>query len=282
MSSVKLIADSGATKAEWCLLKGKTKKSFFTQGISPYFLSATQIAEILTVELLPFLKNAAIDEIYYYGTGCINPTNAKIVKSALKKVFPAAAKVEVTHDVMAAARGLYGDEKGVACILGTGSSACYYNGKKITVNKPGLGYVLGDEGSGAYMGKKVLQYFLYQTFDEELNGRFQIKYNLTQEKILENVYKKPLANKYLASFSPFLSENRGHYMVENIIEDAINDFFFHHICKFRESWTQPVSFVGGIAYYFKDVVKELCSTYEFTLGKILKNPMEGLSEYHQS
>ena len=282
MSSIKLIADSGATKAEWCLLKGNKKKSFFTQGISPYFLSTSQIAEILTKELLPSLKNAAIDEIYYYGTGCINATNAKIVNAALRKVFPAAGKVEVTHDVMAAARGLYGDEKGVACILGTGSSACYYNGKKITVNKPGLGYVLGDEGSGAYMGKKVLQYFLYQTFDEELHGRFQIKYNLTQEAILENVYKKPLANKYLASFSSFLSENRGHYMVENIIEDSINDFFFHHICKFRESWTQPVSFVGGIAYYFKDVVKELCSSYEFTLGKILKNPMEGLSEYHQS
>jgi len=282
MSSIKLIADSGATKAEWCLLKGNTKKSFFTQGISPYFLSTPQIAEILTKELLPSLKNAVIDEIYYYGTGCINATNAKIVKAALRKVFPAAGRVEVTHDVMAAARGLYGDEKGVACILGTGSSSCYYNGKKITVNRPGLGYVLGDEGSGAYMGKKVLQYFLYQTFDEELNGRFQIKYNLTQEEILENVYKKPLANKYLASFSPFLSENRGHYMVENIIEDSINDFFFHHICKFRESWTQQVSFVGGIAYYFKDVVKELCSSYEFTLGKILKNPMEGLSEYHQS
>ena len=282
MSSIKLIADSGATKAEWCLLKGNKKKSFFTQGISPYFLSTSQIAEILTKELLPSLKNAAIDEIYYYGTGCINATNAKIVNAALRKVFPAAGKVEVTHDVMAAARGLYGDEKGVACILGTGSSACYYNGKKITVNKPGLGYVLGDEGSGAYMGKKVLQYFLYQTFDEELHGRFQIKYNLTQEAILENVYKKPLANKYLASFSSFLSENRGHYMVENIIEDSINDFFFHHICKFRESWTQQVSFVGGIVYYFKDVVKELCSSYEFTLGKILKNPMEGLSEYHQS
>lgn len=282
MSSIKLIADSGATKAEWCLLKGNTKKSFFTQGISPYFLAAPEIAGILTKELLPSLKNAVVEEIYYYGTGCINTTNAKIVSVALRKVFPAAKIVEVTHDVMAAARGLYGDEKGVACILGTGSSSCYYNGKKIAINRPGLGYVLGDEGSGAYMGKKVLQYFLYNTFDEELNGRFRLKYNLTQETILENIYKKPLANKYLASFSPFLSENRGHYMIENIIEDSINDFFFHHICKFKESWTLPVSFVGGIAYYFRDVVKELCNSYEFTLGKILKNPMEGLSEYHQS
>lgn len=280
MSSVKLIADSGATKAEWCLLKGKKKTNIFTQGISPYFLTTPQIVEILKKELVPSLKNAEVEEIYYYGTGCINVNNANIVKKALRMVFTKAEKIEVTHDVMGAARALYGDNKGVACILGTGSSACFYNGKKITINKPGLGYVLGDEGSGAYLGKKVLQYYLYQTFDEELNGRFELKYKLTQTDILDNIYKKPMANRYLASFASFLSENRGHYMVENIIEDGINDFFFQHICKFRESWTQPVSFVGGVSFHFKDVVEQLCSSYEFTLGKILKNPMEGLSAYH--
>lgn len=282
MSSVKLIADSGATKAEWCLINGNRKKTIFTQGISPYFFNTAQIAEILTKELLPSLKKVQVDEVYYYGTGCINPNNVQIVKKAIAQVFPGLKKNEVTHDVMAAARALYGDDKGVACILGTGSSSCYYNGKKIVTNKPGLGYVLGDEGSGAYLGKKVLQYYLYETFDEELAGRFQIKYNKPDaSSILEHVYKKPLANRYLASFTPFLSENRGHYMVENIIEDALNDFFFHHICKFRESWTMPVSFVGGIAFHFKDVIAELCDSYEFTLGRILKNPMEGLAEYHR-
>lgn len=282
MSSVKLIADSGATKAEWCLIKGNRKKTIFTQGISPYFFNTAQIAEILTNELLPSLKKVEIDEVYYYGTGCINPNNVQIVKKAIAQVFKGLRVNEVTHDVMAAARALYGDDKGVACILGTGSSSCYYNGKKIVNNKPGLGYVLGDEGSGAYLGKKVLQYYLYETFDEELAGRFQTKYNNPDASaILENVYKKPLANRYLASFTPFLSENRGHYMVENIIEDALNDFFFHHICKFRESWTLPVSFVGGIAFHFKDVIAELCDSYEFTLGRILKNPMEGLAEYHK-
>lgn len=282
MSSVKLIADSGATKAEWCLISGNKRKTIFTQGISPYFFNTAQIADILSAELLPSLKKVKVDEVYYYGTGCINPNNVQIVKKAIAQVFPGLQKNEVTHDVMAAARALYGDDKGVACILGTGSSSCYYNGKKIANNKPGLGYVLGDEGSGAYLGKKVLQYYLYQTFDEELAGRFKIKYNSPDaSEILENVYKKPLPNRYLASFTPFLAENRGHYMVENIIEDALNDFFFHHICKFRESWTMPVSFVGGIAFHFKDVISELCNSYEFTLGRILKNPMEGLAEYHK-
>ena len=281
MSSVKLIADSGATKAEWCLLQGKKKKAIFTQGISPYFFDTAQITNILEKELLPSLKGIKVDEVYYYGTGCINPNNNQIVKRSIKNIFKELTKVEVTHDVMAAARALYADDKGVACILGTGSSSCYYNGKKIAVNKPGLGYVLGDEGSGAYLGKKVLQYYLYNTFDEELTGRFNIKYKTNNTEILENVYKKPLANRYLASFTPFLSENRGHYMIENIIEDALNDFFFHHICKFRESWTLPVSFVGGVSYYFQDVLKELCRSYEFTMGKILKNPMEGLAVYHR-
>ena len=281
MSSVKLIADSGATKAEWCLLQGKKKKSIFTQGISPYFFDTAQITNILEKELLPSLKGIKVDEVYYYGTGCINPNNNQIVKRSIKNIFKELTKVEVTHDVMAAARALYADDKGVACILGTGSSSCYYNGKKIVINKPGLGYVLGDEGSGAYLGKKVLQYYLYNTFDEELTGRFNVKYNIGTTDILESVYKKPLANRYLASFTPFLSENRGHYMIENIIEDALNDFFFHHICKFRESWTLPVSFVCGVSYYFQDVLKELCRSYEFTMGKILKNPMEGLAVYHQ-
>lgn len=281
MSSVKLIADSGATKAEWCLLQGKKKKTIFTQGISPYFFNAAQIAEILEKELLPKLKGVKVNEVYYYGTGCINANNVRIVKQAIQKNFGGLSRIEVTHDVMAAARALYGHEKGIACILGTGSSCCYYNGKRIVINKPGLGYVLGDEGSGAYLGKKVLQYYLYNTFDEELMARFTTKYNLSSADILENVYKKPLANRYLASFAPFLSENRGHYMIENIIEDVMNDFFFHHICKFRESWTLPISFVGGVAYHFGDAVKSLCHSYEFTMGRILKNPMEGLAVYHQ-
>ncbi|MCO5241849.1 MAG: N-acetylglucosamine kinase [Chitinophagaceae bacterium] len=281
MSSVKLIADSGATKAEWCLLQGKKNKTIFTQGISPYFFDTAQITEILEKELLPSLKGIKVDEVYYYGTGCINPNNNLIVRRSVKHVFKEVTTVEVTHDVMAAARALYGKDKGVACILGTGSSSCYYNGKKIAVNKPGLGYVLGDEGSGAYLGKKVLQYYLYNTFDEELMGRFDHKYHISGTEILEQVYKKPLANRYLASFTPFLSENRGHYMIENIIEDGLNDFFFHHICKFKESWTMPVSFVGGISYHFRDVIKDLCRSYEFTPGKILKNPMEGLVAFHQ-
>jgi glucosamine kinase len=279
MALTKLIADSGATKAEWCLLKNGKKKTVFTQGISPYFLNTEQITALLLKELSPKLKNETVDEVFYYGTGCANPRNAKSVKRAVSALFKE-AKVEVNHDLMAAARAMCGRKKGIACILGTGSNSCYYDGRKIVKNSPGLGFILGDEGSGAYLGKKVVQYYLYRTFDDDLRGRFDAAYTTNASEILESVYKKPLPNRYLAGFCKFLADNRGHYMIENIIEDGLNDFFFTHLCKYRETWTLPVSFAGGVAFGFQDVLKQLCNSYEFELGKIMKNPMEGLVEYH--
>lgn len=277
--SIKLIADSGSTKAAWCLLDGKKKKTLFTQGLSPYFLNGLQIEEVVRLELQTKLKGIEPEEIFFYGTGCLNPNNAKIVKKALQKVFPHAA-VSVKDDLMGAAKALCGNEKGVACILGTGSNSCYYNGKRIVKNSPGLGFILGDEGSGAYLGKKVVQYFLYNTYDPDLMDRFNAKYNTTAVEILEAVYKKALPNRYLAGFVPFLVENRGHFMIENIIEDGFNEFFFHHIYKYKESWTLPINFIGSVAFGFRDVLKEMCGAYELELGKVLKNPMDGLIRYH--
>jgi len=277
---VKLIADSGSTKAAWCLLvDGKKKKSITTQGISPYFLSAMQIQQLLEKELLPKLKNLLPDEVYYYGTGCSANANAAIVKQALSNTF-GKIKITVHHDLMGAARALCGSEKGVACILGTGSNSCYYNGRNIMKNSPGLGFILGDEGSGAYLGRKVVQYFLYNTFDPDLMDRFNAKYNTNAAEILEAVYKGPLPNRYLASFTGFLVENRGHFMIENIIEDGFNDFFFNHLYKYKESWTMPLHFIGSVAYGFKDVLKSMCHNYELQLGRVLKEPMDGLIKYH--
>jgi glucosamine kinase len=277
--SVTLIADSGATKAEWCLLNNGEKKILFTQGISPYFLNTDQIANLLREELAAKIKDITIEHIFYYGTGCSNIENAKSIKNALKKVFPE-AQINVNTDLMAAARAACGHGKGIACILGTGSNSCYYNGKNIVKNSPGIGYILGDEGSGAYLGKKVVQYYLYNTFDEDLRARFDARFVTTTSEILDNVYKKPLPNRYLASFTLFLVENRGHYMIENIIEDGLNDFFFQHLCKYGEVWKYPANFIGSVAYGFKDVITELCNSYEFELGRVLKNPMEGLVKYH--
>jgi len=274
-----LIADSGSTKTQWCFITGNKKKMISTQGISPYFLNDESLAKILTEELLPKTGNVQIEEIFYYGTGCSNITNISLIKRGLKNVYRS-AKINVDHDLLGAAKALCGDDKGIACILGTGSNSCFYNGKKVVKNSPGLGFILGDEGSGTHLGKKVLQYYLYNTFDAELMDKFKQKYPQTNAEILDNVYKKALPNRYLAGFVTFLIENRGHFMIENIIEDSMNDFFFNHIYKYRESWTLPINFVGSVAYGFKDILAEMCKDYELKLGKVIKSPMDGLIKYH--
>lgn len=279
MPAIKLIADSGSTKTEWCLLKNNKPHIFTSQGMSPYFLNSEGMDKIILQEVKPFLKNNKIEEIYFYGTGCKNPANIKMVKKVFQKNFVEAVVV-VDNDLSGAAKALCGHEKGIACILGTGSNSCYYNGKRIVKNSPGLGFVLGDEGSGAYLGKKVIQHFLYDIFDADLRARFDAKFITTDVEILESVYKKPLPNRYLASFAIFLAENRGHYMIENIIEDGLNDFFFTHIIRYRESVKLPIHFTGGIAFGFKDVVEQLCTGYDLQLGNILRSPMEGLIKYH--
>ena len=280
MPGIKLIADGGSTKTEWCLLKNNKTTIFTSQGMSPYFVNTAQVGSILKKEVLPFLKKNKPDEIYFYGTGCKNPTNAKMFKKVFQEIFEDSS-VHVDHDLAGAAKALCGNEKGIACILGTGSNSCYYNGKRIVKNSPGLGFILGDEGSGAYLGKKVVQHYLYHIFDDDLRARFDAKFVTTDAEILESVYKKPLPNRYLASFAIFLAENRGHYMIENIIEDGLNDFFYTHLISYPESSKLPVHFTGGIAYGFRDVVQQLCIAYDLKLGTILRSPMEGLVRYHK-
>ncbi|MEO8584324.1 MAG: N-acetylglucosamine kinase, partial [Flavitalea sp.] len=234
-----LIADSGSTKCEWCLVSEKENKHFFTQGMSPYFLNAVQLTAVVEHEMLPQLSNIQPDAVFFYGTGCKDPANAKRVYKVLALTFKK-AHIQVEHDLMGAARALCQHSPGIACILGTGSNSCSYDGQSILKNSPGLGYVLGDEGSGAYLGIKIIQHYLYRTFDPELMEKFDSKFHTSTEGILEAVYSKPLPNRYLAAYSTFLSENRGHYMIENIIEDGLRDFFDNHVVRYSATDTLPV------------------------------------------
>ena len=274
-----IIADSGSTKCQWTLIKGRSQTTINTTGISPYFLTTDEIVALLNKSFTKKVNVVEVDAIYFYGTGLSNPANMNSLKKALKSVFTK-AKLFIETDLVAAARATCQNNKGVACILGTGANTGFYNGKKITKNSPGVGYVLGDEGSGAYLGKKVLQYYLYQTFDEELMSAFDKKYGLTKSEILDQIYKAPSPNKTLAGFALFLSEHRGHYMIENIIEDCLNDFFFTHLNKLNESWLHPIHFVGSVAFAFKDTIKQLGAANELEIGKIIKSPMKGLIEFH--
>jgi N-acetylglucosamine kinase-like BadF-type ATPase len=276
-----LIADSGSTKCEWCFISNGRKQIIETQGASPYFLNGLQFASMMKEELLPALKNKIPSAIYFYGTGLGAAENRTMFKKAIRAVFPG-SKIEVEHDLTGASRALCGKNKGVVAILGTGSNSGYYNGKKIIRNSPGLGYVLGDEGSGAYLGKKVLQYYLYKTFDAELHDKFLKQYDLSAADILDSVYKKPLPNRYIASFAMFLAENRGHYMIENIIEDGLWDFFSVHLAHYPESGKIPIFFTGSVAFGFQDILKELCKNFGWQVGKFLARPMEGLITYHKT
>lgn len=281
MHPLQLIADSGATKTSWCLTGNGDKPSrFSTQGINPYFFTGEQITNLLRKELPAGLNEKAIAAVHFYGSGCAEEENIRLVEKSIREALPSIETVNIETDLLAAARALCGHEMGVASILGTGCNSCVYDGKKIIKNNPSPGFILGDEGSGAYLGKKVVQYFIYNTFDEELMHKFKLKFKTTYPEILQKVYKAPLPNRYLASFAPFLSENRGHYMIENIIEDGISDFFFTHLYKYAEAWTHPLHFTGSIAWHFKDVVQDLCSSFELQLGRVLQSPIDGLVDYH--
>ena len=281
MTGFQLIVDSGATKTEWRVLGGNDEESIFSSGISPYHMKKEQIVASLLKELPKSMLDSSFNSIYYYGTGCYTAANAGIVKKALQEVFRA-EMISVTHDLIGAAIALCGNDKGIACILGTGSNSCSYDGKKIVKNSPGLGYVLGDEGSGAYLGKKVIQHFLYETFDAGLMEAFREAYQTDKAEILQKVYKEPFANRYLASFTKFLSANRGHFMIENIIEDGLRDFFNQHILRYPQHDKTPINFVGSIGYFFKDKIADLCNDFGLTQGTIIKQPMDGLAAFHRS
>lgn len=276
-----LIADGGSTKTEWCIVSDEVNLRIKTQGLSPYFQTNEDIVRILSEELLPSLKEPGkISEIYYYGTGCTADATINVVRNALVRIFPD-AQLEVNYDLIAAAHALCGNQPGIACILGTGSNSGYYNGHQIERNIPGLGYVLGDEGSGAYIGKILASEYLYDKLDKELEEEFERKFDFNKHSLLDKVYSSTLANRLLASFSMFISENRGHPRIEKILLKGLDDFFSIHIAEYEQSKFVPVHFTGSIAWVFRDIILQLCNSYSFECGKIIREPMDGLLDYYR-
>ena len=277
-----LIADGGATKTEWCILSATVNKKIKTQGISPYFLNSEQVAELLRAQLLPGLQLPLnITDIYYYGTGCTAPQTSKVIADALVDLFPR-AKIEVSYDLFGAAHALCGNSAGIACILGTGSSSGYYNGKEIEKNIPGLGYVLGDEGSGAYMGKLFATQYLYEKIDPVLKLSFEKEFDITPDTLLYKIYSEPFANRLFASFSYFLNRNREHAQVNRILKKGLGDFFDIHLSEYEQRYKVPVHFTGSISAIYSDIIRQLCMDHNFTCGNIIKDPMDGLIEFYLS
>lgn len=277
MASI-LIAESGSTKTDWYYTDkdGTNAVHVKTTGINPFLQTGEDIKAVVNNELQLV---AQPEQVFFYGAGAGSDEKQVELQKILAACFPS-SKVDVHGDMMAAARGLCGSEQGVVAILGTGSNSCYYDGVTMKSHATSLGYIVGDEGSGNHMGKQVLRYYTYKMFDDELLGAFEHLFGNDIGDILDNIYKKPFPNRYLARFAKLLVQNRGHYMVENIIEDSINEFFYQHILKYRETWVHPVNFTGSIAYEFKDIIANFCNNNEINLGKIIQSPLQGLIDFH--
>ncbi len=274
-----LIADSGSTKTHWCVIKnGKEFKQVYTKGINPFYQNENEIRHELEMHLIPEVTNLSITKIFFYGAGCSFPEKKAIVSNAIGKLFSNVI-IEVQSDLLAAARSLYGDNKGIACILGTGSNSCFYDGKTITENVSPLGYILGDEGSGAVLGKKLVADCLKNQLPTDLKNKLLKEYTLTPELILENVYKKPFPNRFLAKLTPFLLENIDQPGVYNIVYDSFNEFFKRNIKQYTLK-DNSVSFIGSIAFYFKDILMKVAEENGVSILKIEQSPMNGLVEFH--
>lgn len=275
-----LIADSGSTKTDWVLIvKGCEVRAYTTQGINPYFLKTEEIVKIIANELKGPKLPESISEVHFYGAGCSSLNKSKVVLGALQEAFNDSV-VYVESDLLGAARALLNNEKGLVAILGTGSNSCHFDGEQIIQNVPSLGYVLGDEGSGAYLGKILLQAYMTEQLNNDLQLKLSSFCNLSKEAILDSLYKKPLPNRFLASFSPFLSKQVKHPIIKDIVTKSFSDFFDAHILKYPSHNSLKVGFVGSVSYCFQDILNDVAKKKNIQLGKILKSPIEGLVAYH--
>jgi N-acetylglucosamine kinase-like BadF-type ATPase len=276
-----LIADSGSTKTDWRLMDSEgVHEQVFTAGINPQYLDSAQIYTIFEAELLPALKEKNPKAIYYYGAGCSSPDRNLRVEQALLKVFPN-SQVHVDHDLLAAARALCGHQPGIACILGTGSNTCLYDGRQITDNVPSLGFLMGDEGSGAYLGKMLIRAYLYRELPEELATSLKNRYNLTKNGIMNSVYDTDMPSTYLATFAKFMHEKRKDPVIHAMIYQNFEEFFERQVCKYKDYTELPVNFVGSIAFHFSDTLHQVAKKYGIHIGTIITSPSEGLVAYHQ-
>lgn len=277
-----VIADGGSTKTNWCLINEFGRKILFnTEGYNPYFSKEDYIVDSLNKTLPDTLETDKLTQVYYYGAGCSTDANIQIVKNAMGKVFTN-AEIFVGHDLLASCRALLGNESGFAAILGTGTNTCIYDGKDITLNIDSLGYFLGDEGSGSYIGKRVLADYMKSFMPEKLRKIFFDTYGLTNEDIFDNIYNKPLPNRFCASFSKFIYDNRQNFEAYSlqVVDTAFTAFFDNLVTRYPDYKSYKLNCVGSVGYNFRDVLSVVSDRYEMGVGKIIRSPIDDLVEYH--
>lgn len=276
-----LIADSGSTKTDWAVVEqGKLIQEISTRGMNPFFQTEEEITAEVKTALLPHLKTDRFDAVYFYGAGCI-PEKIKVVKTALSRHLKAANEIEVYSDMLAVTHALCGHRAGIACIMGTGSNSCFYDGKEIVSNVSPLGFILGDEGSGAVLGKLLVGDILKNQMNPELKAKFLKQFELTPADIIDRVYRQPFPNRFLAGLSPFLMQNITEPSVHTLVLESFKAFLKRNVMQY-DYRNYPIYFIGSVAYYYQNVLREATAEMGITIGNIVKSPMPGLVEYHSA
>lgn len=277
-----LIADSGSTKCDWMLIKeNEEAHNFSTMGFNPYFHNEAVISNAIrqNADLLEFAPQVTL--LFLYSAGCSSKELKLVVERALRSVF-VNANIYVDHDLVGAAFATWDENPAITGILGTGSNSCYFDGDivKQANSGLGLGYILGDQGSGSYYGKILLSSYLQNLLPDDIHNLLKDEYKLSRDVIVENVYMKPHANVYLASFMRVLSENREHPWVQETVSKGMEDFYISHVACYKNYQRVPVHFIGSIAYYFEENLRNTASRLGIRVGTIIKKPIFGLVNYH--
>ena len=275
-----LVADSGSTNTNWCLLKPNQEKFYFdTEGYNPYFVSTDYIVHSLTTHLPQVINRATISNVFFYGAGCFDD-KLDIVKNALQQLF-SDAEIFAGLDLLGSARSVLGDKPGFVGILGTGTNSCLYDGNKIIANIDSLGYLMGDEGSGYYIGKKILGDYIRGNMPLCVQKEFFKIYQLTREEIMERLYSEKLPNRFCAGFTKFISESISDTSyTHNLVKGAFIDFFESLVSRYENYQQYTFNCTGSIGFTFKEILSEIAALYIMKTGVILKTPIEGLAQYH--
>jgi len=274
-----LIADGGSTKADWCLLdREKEVLRVFSKGINPYYCTKNEISDEIRQNLFYELKDFQLNTIYFYGAGCASPEKKELIKKALAENFKSKL-INVESDLLGAAIGLCGNNSGIVAILGTGSNSCFYNGEKIVENISPLGYILGDEGSGAVLGRIFIGECLKNQLTKGIKEKFLKKYNLDVPSVLHNVYKKPMPNRFLADFSFFIKENIDDKSVYNLVYNSFMCFFQKNLMQYDYK-NHKIYFTGSIAFFFQDILQTVANELNINIETIEQTPMSGLIQYY--
>ncbi|MGE0587812.1 MAG: N-acetylglucosamine kinase [Cyclobacteriaceae bacterium] len=275
-----LIADSGGSKLDWRILHDDGSIDQANgPGFNPYYQPASDLAQSIK-ENLSAKVNGNVEKIFFYGAGVSSPNNEQIVRSTLADFFPNAT-IEIQWDLLAAARSLCGHEEGIACILGTGSNSCFYDGIKVVYNVPTVGWILGDEGGGAYIGKRLLIDYIQREMPEELWKQFNARFPLQREEILERVYQKERPSTFLGSFTRFVFQHLKQPYCYQLVYSGFEDFCKKYVMKYDNFKNTKVHFTGSVAFYFSDVLRQVGNDLGIPIKNISESPIAGLTLYHQ-